>query len=1511
MKINLEKKMKAALITFKSKAEIKDSDLSEILEDNRRFLVITAEKVASECRLNKGSDLLPGLFEKCFELCENSAVIYEDTLSEYLEKTDGISAEYIPLALTCALIEYAALAVRSCSRKRLVYAVESLKNLAQTDFDSILKRISRTEKILVRDPSRVYEKMSEETKKLYRRNIAAIALKSEKTEEEIAEKILRKAEKSGRHIGEYILCKKINHRQGILCIAMGFVMPLAVTAALGIFLKDIVTPLLLFFPFREIFRIPIERTLMKGKKPNYLPRMEFSDCKALITVSTLLPPAEKADELKEKLEQHYLSNGSKNVKICCLADFKAADSVQTPEDKTILCSAEKVIDELNKKHGFGFILAVRPRSYSETQNEFIGKERKRGAITELIRAVKGDRRGFFELYGDTEGIDEVKYLIAADWDTEPYFGSVSKLINVAEHPLNKPVVKNGRVVSGYGLLVPEVHNSLRSKFATGFTKLIAGDTGFSSYDSFACEKYQFFFGESIFCGKGLINVDAYYETLNKTLPREQVLSHDTVESGYLRAAYVSDSQFAESFPETVESFYKRMHRWVRGDFQNIGFVFGKNPMNALSRYKIADNICRDLHAPICVAAIIFSAFIRGDIGVIMAVISLFALCCNYVYSAIFSAENGFSKLGFSGASSPAFEHLIRAFLSLSFAAKEAYFCADAAVKALWRLLVSGNRLLEWQTYANSEKSSNINGSAVLCIPSVVAAAVLFVFGLPIHRLAAMLFLADIPLTVFSGAKPKKSKVEINENDRKYLISYAKLMWNYFDDLCTRKSNFLPPDNIRFSPSKVISKKTSPTNIGLMLASFLAARDFGFISSQELYMRLNLSLKSVEKLEKFSGNLLNWYSTETLEAISPRFVSTVDSGNFLCCLTALKEGLYEYVSECDALKNIIVRIEKIIDETDLSVLYNCKKELFHIGVYPDSGEKTKSCYDLFMSEMRMTSYLAVARREVPQNHWSALGRIGISQGRYSGLASWTGTMFEYFMPEIFIPSPVGSLSSEALSFCIYCQKKQAGKRPFGASESGFYAFDSNLNYCYKAHGVSALALKNGDNREKVISPYSSFLTLTSAPKSSVKNLKKLEKSGVCGKYGFFEAVDFTNGFNVIRSFMSHHVGMSFLSVLNALDNNRMQNRFMCDLQMKGAKTLLDEKADIIASEDKSTVMTRDNCCAKLESAIYSNGKLTQCFTSDGNEALIFDGIRNDNGIFVTLETENERFYFGNSDSKLKHLSDFSRKKAVFTSSNKNIELKSEITLAKKQNFIKRTLTIENKDKSRKFNGALRVYFNTNGREITDKNGCIITKYKAENSEYYLAVGFADSVNISKEDNVFIGNVELDECEKRSFQFVVAAGDSEETVLGAFEASKQNIKSAERIMADDTMLTALSEKILPRILFDFKPINSIIVTGDIPIIAIKAGEENAENFVVPFLRLNKNLRSIGIKNDLVIIFDRNFTNENKIKDAIKNEESELMLGVKGGVHLVDISSCGVKEIENIINCSCFFMGYESDK
>ncbi len=1311
------------------------------LSDNFYILKLHAKQAEKDAvrieRCYKGSDIIPGLFEKCNRLCKKGILPDEKDIVEHFKKIGGLSGaelSLLPLIITCVLIDYAAQSIKSKSEsagRQLANTVISLRKMSETDFEFITKNLFEAEKTLLDDAA--YRMMDEKSKNIYRKRIADLAFRLKKKESDIANLAADKAAKDGGHIGKYLFKSQKIKKRGYIYLAMEVLMPLAVSFSISVLSGSILSGFLLFFPLWEILRFPIESASLRNVTPRGVLRLSVdsdavTNAYALITVSTVMPSADKMGSLEAHIEQLYLSNGSEHIKICCLADFKNAGMPRKPEDKTLLKSAKEAIDRLNRKYGGGFILAVRPRVHSVTQNEFIGRERKRGAITELIRAIKGNEKGFSVIHGDVSELMKVKYLIALDADTGLVFDSARELIAAAEHPLNRPVIEKGRVIGGYGILIPKTETELVKEDSTAFTILMSGDSGISSYDSVTGERYRDLFSESIFCGKGLIDVESYHVLLDKALPSETVLSHDILEGGYLRVGYVGDAQITEGLPETVMSYFRRLHRWVRGDWQNIRFIFEKNPLNFLSRYKMFDNLRRSITPILCLAAIIASVFMSRYIAVVITLCSLYALSVRNLYGAFRSIAHGglYSLSGryYSKAMPCALGNLARGFADVAFSARESAVNLDATVKSLWRLFISKKKLLEWTPAAQSE-GSGLGNTLASCIPSMAAALVLLIFGNPLHRLSGILILFDIPLALFTSSKIRHKSGKVKESQKEKVISYASAMWGFYEDLCGKENSFLPPDNIQFSPVKATANRTSPTNIGLMLASFLAARDMGFITTPELYMRMNLSLTSIEKLEKYEGNLLNWYSTTTLQALNPRFVSTVDSGNFLCCLTAVKEGLHEYVSECNALEDVISRIEKIISETNLKPLFNDRKKLFHIGINPDSGEKSNSFYDLYMSEARMTSYFAVARRDVSKKHWGMQGRVFVRQGRFTGLASWTGTMFEYFMPNLFLPAPYGSLSREALYFCLRCQKKRAGRLPFGISESGFYAFDRDLNYQYKAHGVKKLALNSRQGRETVISPYSTFLALTEAPSLSLRNLEKLEKSGMCGVYGFYEAADYTKGrngggFSVVRSYMAHHIGMSMVAADNFLNKACMQRRFISDALMKGAESLLEERFptdaevfDGIRTESipnvrerihgKNTVSDSTNPFS-TEAMLLTNGRMTISITDCGTGVSLYDGIdvtvnSNDSfnrpqGIFGVFAGENKVFPFVKAldrGSSAHYKAEFFKDKAEHTAKNGDILLKMKTVLLKRYDCELRTFTVENASRKNQLSGSLILYF----------------------------------------------------------------------------------------------------------------------------------------------------------------------------------------------------------------------------
>ena len=267
------------------------------------------------------------------------------------------------------------------------------------------------------------------------------------------------------------------------------------------------------------------------------------------------------------------------------------------------------------------------------------------------------------------------------------------------------------------------------------------------------------------------------------------------------------------------------------------------------------------------------------------------------------------------------------------------------------------------------------------------------------------------------------------------------------------------------------------------------------------------------------------------------------------------------------KQMADRIENIVQEMDFKVLYDDKKELFSIGYDVESGELSKSYYDLLASEARQTSFIAIAKGDVPQKHWFKLGRPLTLIGDLRGLLSWSGTMFEYLMPLLIMKSYSNTLLDETYHTVVEAQKQYGEQRrvPWGVSESAFYAFDLHLNYQYKAFGVPKMGLKRGLVNDIVITPYASVMALMVDPVAAMENIERLISEGMDGDYGLYEAIDFTperlphkKKSMVVRNFMVHHQGMSFLAIINYLNNNIMQERFHAIPMVKATELLLQER-----------------------------------------------------------------------------------------------------------------------------------------------------------------------------------------------------------------------------------------------------------------------------------------------------------------------------------------------------------------
>lgn len=1242
---HLRKKLKRNITFLRKKSkkflnDRSDSDAAMWLTDNFHIIEKNYAAAVKASKSVEFSSRSSSITEDCTALCKDGILPDDEKITTFLLKKNTATSELRSLSffIFYSLIEFIAKNIDSCPEKA-INGIKSVIRMRDTDFGMILYEVSETEKILCQDPTGVYRNMDEGTKEQYREAVCRTAKKTNKSEAAVAVEALEKAKDSGKHIGFFLNLNRKKTSVGVFLILFEAILPLAVSIILSVFTKTWYLVFLIYLPMWESLKFITSTISSYLQKSEPLPKMEFpngipKEEKTVIAVSAMLPSSGKAREIIPHLKDLCLSNCGENTCICVLADLKPASTPTAPADKTDIKAMKRVIASLNQEYQGRFLLAIRPRVFSETENEYTGFERKRGAITSLIKFINGGGNDFLTLLGDEKKLLGAKHIMALDSDTEMPIGSLISLVETAAHPLNAPVISfsEQRITSGYGIISPRVETSIESAGKTLFSSVMAGSGGIPAYSGASGEKYQDFFSESIFSGKGLINAEAFGKLLTDRFPSQKILSHDILEGMILRTAFCGETALTDSFPSNENSYFKRLHRWIRGDIQNIPLIFKKRrsvpsgTLPKIGKWWLIDNIRRALTPVFAVLSLFLALFMKPEAAAAAGVTALASEIMPDLFSAVITIIRGgismLSRLYFSSAAPYAMTCLLRAASKAIMLVRSAVCSLDGIIRALFRMAITKKHLLEWTTAADSEGEKSEFTLAKKSLSSVATGIILIIFGRDILRLSGIILLLDLPFAILSAKPRRKEKQTLTEKEKTTVISYCASMWKFYESLCTKEDNFLIPDNMQEAPVYSVARRTSPTNIGLMLCAFLAARDFNFISTAEMKTMIDNSIDSIEKLEKYKGNLYNWYSSKTLETLSPRFVSCVDSGNFLCCLVALKEGLKEYKSECPELEKTIERLEQIISATDLGFMFDKRRNLFHIGYDCESNEFTPSYFDLLMSEARMTSYYAAASGAVPVKHWQTLGRTLSKSGRYTGPVSWSGTMFEYFMPAIFLPSIRGSLGSEALRFCIHCQKKRVKNMniPYGISESGFFAFDRELNYQYKAHGVSALSLRTSPDDKAVISPYSTFLTLPIDPHGGTENLKRLEKLGMYGKFGFYEAADFTadnssaKGFSFVRSYMAHHVGMSFSASANAVFGNIMQKRFMSDDRMAGGRSLLYEKipsdAKVYKNIERRDAPKRPERMPKIKaehsrislfspnSQILTNGEWTVCGADNG-------------------------------------------------------------------------------------------------------------------------------------------------------------------------------------------------------------------------------------------------------------------------------------------------------------------------
>ncbi len=962
---------------------------------------------------------------------------------------------------------------------------------------------------------------------------------------------------------------------------------------------------LLLLPASDVAIAVVQSLCARVAPPRRLPRLDLlggvpEGARTMVVVPTLLTSVERVSELLEHLEVLALGNLDPRVHFALLGDFTDAPEREMPQDEAILAAARTGIEALNARHAEGrsdlFYLAHRVRQWNPGEGVWMGWERKRGKIEEWNRLLRGAADTSFTVEaGDASIFPAVRYCITLDSDTRLPRDAAKKLIGIAAHPLNQPrfEARVGRVTEGYGILQPRVSVTMASAAGSLFARLYAGHTGVDPYTTAVSDTYQDLFAEGIFTGKGLYDVDAFVAALEGRVPENALLSHDLFEGLYARTALVTDVEVVDDYPASVLAHARRQHRWVRGDWQILWWLFPfvptrsglrRNRLPLISRWKILDNLRRSLMPPATVALLLLAWTLLPGSPVLWTVAVLAALAFN-LYPLALRALGGpptqqpwrvFLRVVREDASTA----LAQTGLQVTFLASQAWERVHAIGLTLFRLTATQSRMLEWETAAASADRGRLRAGARAFVREMIASPLIALLGLALVALARPAALvAALPVLVLWAAAPlvahtlsrpvPERRRDLAPDDRAFFEGVARDTWRYFESFMGAEDHGLPADNFQEAPEPRVAHRTSPTNIGMGLLATLAACDLGLIDKDVLAEKIDATLTTMEGLERHEGHLLNWYDTRSLAALPPRYVSTVDSGNLAGALMALSEGLREA-----GLPDLARRAGAFADGMSFRFLYDPQRRILSIGFRladaEGPGRLDPSYYDLLASEARLASFVAIARGELPETHWFHLGRLVTSVHGKPTLLSWSGTAFEYLMPLLVMKSYPETLLDHSCRMAVRRQAEYAAERevPWGISECAYNLGDRHGNYQYKAFGVPGLGLKRGLADELVVAPYATALAAMVEPQLAARNLRRLSGDGRRGGYGYYEAIDYTHGAAVetagtpggttVRAFMAHHQGMTLVSLANVLLGNPMVRRFHADPRVQATELLLQER-----------------------------------------------------------------------------------------------------------------------------------------------------------------------------------------------------------------------------------------------------------------------------------------------------------------------------------------------------------------
>jgi hypothetical protein len=841
--------------------------------------------------------------------------------------------------------------------------IQSLRLVGEMDWEEMVEPLSPVNRIFMDDPAGVYPRMDEITRANYLTEISDLSKGSHATEAEIARLAIRMARDEvpenvpareaarRRHVGYYlvgpgvdILRDRIGFRASFdtrLQLLLRrypdefyilFIEFLALITIAGIIVPFshgrqplsmlFFMALLLFLPVTQAAVELVNYFITSILKPKPLPKLEFidgvpDDCKTLVAVPTLLINEKQIRQLVEDLEIRYLGNQDRNIHYALLTDLPDSPEPADEHDPKIEF-AVRLIDELNKRYahlGQGqFFLFHRHRTYNPQERTWMGWERKRGKLLDLNKLLRNTYDPFPVKAGDLSAVQNVRYVITLDSDTQLPRGSAARMIGTIAHPLNCAIIdpKLNIVTEGYGILQPRVGISVQSAGRSRLAALYSGQTGFDIYTRAVSDVYQDLYGEGIFTGKGIYEVDALRQVLESRFPGNTLLSHDLIEGAYARAGLLSDVEVIDDYPSHYSAYNRRKHRWLRGDWQIARWLFGRvpdeegrlvrNPISLISRWKIFDNLRRSTVEPATFVLLLAGwLFLPGGPTTWTCVVAGL-LFLPGLFQFLFGLFR-FARLREWNALQDALTNLVTSFatviLNLIFLAHQAMVALDAIIRTVVRSTITRRSLLEWETATEAElgikKRTPVDMYLDWMPLLAVAIGILVAFARPkampyAFPVVALWACAKL-ISNWLNRPPLVQAYEVSAGDRRLAKNTFLKTWRFFAEFSNEGNNWLIPDNVQETP-RFVAERISTTNLGFLLNARQAACTLGSLTVPELADLTSRTLATVLKFPRFQGQFFNWYDNLTLEPLRPAFISTVDNGNLVAALWSLKQGLLE-------------------------------------------------------------------------------------------------------------------------------------------------------------------------------------------------------------------------------------------------------------------------------------------------------------------------------------------------------------------------------------------------------------------------------------------------------------------------------------------------------------------------------------------------------------------------------------------------------------------------------------------